>query len=506
MAGGHDDFNDHISGLTDADIHTFTDEVVKKYFNPATEFIFERFLGKGTDGLTFLIREKIGYGAIRDRDRARSLSPYNTPSPRGARSPAQDQLDGLTDEQLLGKIIPPPSPPRSSPNRPREDNQGRARARPYGRRDRSRSPLGGIVTPPQLHSRRIVLKIDRLVVEQYFFGSDWVLSGGTEAAENNCAKETEYLERMENCQHVVNLVAVHNNPLITTRPPLRDKHVFYDKEWLMEEYLENGSLTHLLERLNAKCKAQPGTAFLPNRVLWGLFYCLLKMEIAMAWPDQDGNDEPEECLSEKVFEYIEHGDLHEGNLMFGSDTHCNSFLPVLKLIDLAAATEDNDEGETRVADLAHNPEAIARNLFDIGKVMAILILPGQWDQLTLKLVPEREEKVAIKSPFSQDTFETIAVELLAPIPECYAVEDPLKILVAACMAVDYQRRPRIVELHDFVRRMVRRRDPSYYLAVNKNEMAQNKRPRFNVENETDQRIRDLVAELIHCPPVSIAAQ
>ncbi|KAK5628977.1 hypothetical protein RRF57_004692 [Xylaria bambusicola] len=480
MADGFDDFDDDIQkALGKAELRTFTDEVVKRYFNPATEFIFEKFLGKGSDGLTFLIREKVGYDVIKKRDRNRSRSPNyaRIPSPRGARSPSQDLLDGLTDDDLLALIIPPPSPPRPQETaRP----QGEARARAYGGRERSPRSPSGIVTPPEPSGRRVVLKIDRLAVEQYFFGNDWTLSGGTEAAENNCAKEVTFLERLEDCQHVVNLVAINNNPLITTQPKLKDNHVFYESEWLMEEYLENGSLVQLIEQLNAKCKATPSTAFLPNRILWGLFYCLLKMVVAMAWPDQEGKDMPEECLAEKAFEYTEHNDLHEGN-------------------HLAAAREDNDEGELKVADL---------NLFDIGKVMTILMLPGQWDRLALELVPDRQEKVVIKSPFSQDTFETVAVELLSPSPECNAIEDLLKLLVAACMAVDYQRRPRIVELHDFVRRMASRRDPAYYLAANNNEMVlnQSNQPRFNVENETDKKIRDLVAELIYCPAASVLAE
>ncbi len=40
-----------------------------------------------------------------------------------------------------------------------------------------------------------------------------------------------------------------------------------------------------------------------------------------------------------------------GRIMFGKGEHCNSMVPILKLIDFARANEDNDEGEKKIQEL-----------------------------------------------------------------------------------------------------------------------------------------------------------
>ncbi|KAI1289093.1 hypothetical protein F5Y03DRAFT_63915 [Xylaria venustula] len=136
--------------------------------------------------------------------------------------------------------------------------------------------------------------------------------------------------------------------------------------------------------------------------------------------------------------------------------------------------------------------------------MTTLILPGQWDALAVSLIPERREKLNITSPFAKEGFDTIAIELFADSPQCLAVEDDLKLLIGACMAVDYTRSPRILGLHSIVQRMVQQRDQAFYQAQNDAPAPPSQPragPRFDVEKESDAHIRQLVQELIYSPPL-----
>ncbi|KAI0530018.1 kinase-like domain-containing protein [Xylaria digitata] len=133
---------------------------------------------------------------------------------------------------------------------------------------------------------------------------------------------------------------------------------------LVLEYLGNGTLDKI------RAEAQIQDVFIPNRILWGIFLCLVRACVAMKYapgappdskpkleelPAPPPNGEPDG---------YHHGDMHPGNLMFGSagDFPEHSIIPPVKLIDFGLTIE-------------HEASA-PRNLLDVSKNLLWLIVRG----------------------------------------------------------------------------------------------------------------------------------
>ncbi|KAI1272840.1 kinase-like domain-containing protein [Xylaria sp. FL0933] len=56
------------------------------------------------------------------------------------------------------------------------------------------------------------------------------------------------------------------------------------KDYIIMEYLRNGSLASLIIKLNERKKQDPNIAKVPNRVLWGFWLCLIRACVAMEYP------------------------------------------------------------------------------------------------------------------------------------------------------------------------------------------------------------------------------
>ncbi|CAJ2513050.1 Uu.00g011690.m01.CDS01 [Anthostomella pinea] len=103
---------------------------------------------------------------------------------------------------------------------------------------------------------------------------------------------------------------------------------------LCTEFLPNGTLfTFRMKAMNAE---QP----IPNRILWMIFLCLVRMVIAMANPPDRGyraeTAAPQlEELAEPGYYQIEHGDLNNpSNLVFGDfDIIEHNLVPIVKCLD-----------------------------------------------------------------------------------------------------------------------------------------------------------------------------
>ncbi|KAI0123526.1 hypothetical protein BJ170DRAFT_86746 [Xylariales sp. AK1849] len=123
----------------------------------------------------------------------------------------------------------------------------------------------------------------------------------------------------------------HDDPLASS-----SKSGGLGQTYLIMEYLENGTLTQLLERMAGQ--------LLPNRLLWSLFLCITRAYVAMAYPLQvSENGEPQqEVLLNQAPSALAHNDMHGRNLMFGPRRPHqleHSIVPSLKLIDLGSARE-----------------------------------------------------------------------------------------------------------------------------------------------------------------------
>ncbi|KAF2967378.1 hypothetical protein GQX73_g6212 [Xylaria multiplex] len=165
--------------------------------------------------------------------------------------------------------------------------------------------------------------------------------------------EAKTLKLLKWARHIVTVIQI---PLIS------DKTMWIKYNAIITEYIENGTLMGLKQRLGQYTNPPRK---LPNRVLWAIFLCLARGCVAMAYPPPGDPEKTPTSSSDQLLETIpsnidshpprnlKHGDLHEGN---NQDEH--PIFPVLKFIDFGSASEDE--------------EAIEENIEAIGTVMCEL--------------------------------------------------------------------------------------------------------------------------------------
>ncbi|KAI0535410.1 hypothetical protein GGR58DRAFT_515387 [Xylaria digitata] len=217
--------------------------------------------------------------------------------------------------------------------------------------------------------RHIVLKTDR-----YYTYEENQESPGESSEDNDSEEESSlpaekrWLGVLRWAKHIVSSVILTDDPLAQDFSGIASHHMETD-HWLYLEWLENGTLLKLANR------ARRERIRLPNRVLWRLFLCLVRMCIAMGWPPQrpDGIDPQPvlETANGDPYGGIIHGDMHHGNLMFGDfipedPNGEHTLTPILKLIDFGTVRDVLDTTAERIL-------AVQENLFDIGVVMLELV-------------------------------------------------------------------------------------------------------------------------------------
>lgn len=118
--------------------------------------------------------------------------------------------------------------------------------------------------------------------------------------------ERQLLDRVRS-RHIMKLIQFGDgeDPLAQDGP--RDEL----GQWIYLEYLQNGTLTNFME----KCAKE---AYVPNRLLWRIFMCLIRACVALSYvpdgPPVDRYDENEEvcALTDSSIGYS-HDDLHCDN-------------------------------------------------------------------------------------------------------------------------------------------------------------------------------------------------
>ncbi|KAI0534203.1 hypothetical protein GGR58DRAFT_67747 [Xylaria digitata] len=140
--------------------------------------------------------------------------------------------------------------------------------------------------------------------------------------------------------------------------------------------------------------------------------------------------------------------------------------------------------------------------------MAVLVLPEQLDVLA-EIIPEREVQGALPSaPLLSGPTESVAVELLptSPNPPPAGIDDDLVNLIAACMSVYPEHRPRLHLLEDYVRQAVRDRNQAFYQNLNDEENVRRAvgglgpESRYDVARETDDSMREMVDRILFDAP------
>ncbi|KAI0911828.1 hypothetical protein F4823DRAFT_635480 [Ustulina deusta] len=200
--------------------------------------------------------------------------------------------------------------------------------------------------------------------------------------EEDLRNEIAVLKRLRGAEHIVRIIAGHGDieqvrpsgflnrsrDMLDTlwhtarrRPTLgqqKNQGTVYDTllysfsgPAVMMEYLENGSLGTLLEKLKAT------NVLLPNRVLWAFCLCVVRACIAHAYPPDGHEDAPnqlEGILMDRQPTMLGHGDIHAHNIMIGersADFAEHNLVPSLKLIDFGRTQESEQEFERMVYDL-----------------------------------------------------------------------------------------------------------------------------------------------------------
>ncbi|KAI1738400.1 hypothetical protein F4680DRAFT_450153 [Xylaria scruposa] len=137
--------------------------------------------------------------------------------------------------------------------------------------------------------------------------------------------------------------------------------------------------------------------------------------------------------------------------------------------------------------------------------MAILVLPEQACILE-QIIPERDQDAMSFMPFQMNQIASVAVELI-PNDVCPGIDKDLKGLIIACMAKASGDRPKILELHEFVRQAANDRDITYYQSMNDQENerrrqnGQQPRDLYNVRSETEQYTNQII-DILFTPPAA----
>ncbi|KAI0555020.1 hypothetical protein F4679DRAFT_579364 [Xylaria curta] len=137
--------------------------------------------------------------------------------------------------------------------------------------------------------------------------------------------------------------------------------------------------------------------------------------------------------------------------------------------------------------------------------MAILASPEQ-SRVLEQIIPERDQAAMSFVPFQMNQIASVAVELI-PDGSCPGIDKNLKGLIIACIARAASDRPKILDLHEFVRQAANDRDVTYYQSMNDqgNERrpgnGQQPRDLYNTRLETEQYTSRII-DILFTPPAT----
>ncbi|KAI1262832.1 hypothetical protein F5Y18DRAFT_429703 [Xylariaceae sp. FL1019] len=292
--------------------------------------------------------------------------------------------------------------------------------------------------------RRVVVKRSRTsaipasLLEDTQF-DDLVGNAGLMGADDMWS-ELSALQRFSGSKdHIVKLL-----PIVDNKGRQRTSHVASEgPDMIIQEYVPNGTLRHFVQAV--------GSNNLPESLINSIFFCLVRIAIAMAYPMEDGETIPENPTINPA--EIAHCDMDWTNFMFGSTMPRTEHdpWPILKAIDFGQAreyytAEDAREDQPRGAAqrayttthglAAHAATAnaivpgpkrrntgVEKNILDIGQVM-VQVLRGRNAEIT---VEQCRRWIANTNNYP-------------------ALNPEIRILIIRCLAPQGQHRPSLEEL------------------------------------------------------------
>ncbi|KAI0205098.1 kinase-like protein [Astrocystis sublimbata] len=296
------------------------------------------------------------------------------------------------------------------------------------------------------HQKRIALKLARRQSTAL----------GTKRGVDSLETERQALEKVRGAKHIVSLIASTQNleggdiaaawkdeqesntiqhrvnlwgtlRRIPPKTALNPVAGLYRGPALVLEYLDGGDLLSFMDNIEREAGQD---IFIPNRVIWPVFLCLIRACIGIAYPLSRPEGAPsvlEQIPAGNVDPYpLLHSDVHPRNVMIDSadDIEEHKLVGnVFKLIDFGMAHESS------------RLQGPPQNLFDCARVIARMISG-----------PNAVSRPA--EPFKG--FATRATTILPPAGEedddPFSYYDPdLRDLVARCMYVDSSQRPTLKE-------------------------------------------------------------
>ncbi|KAI0387117.1 kinase-like domain-containing protein, partial [Hypomontagnella monticulosa] len=173
----------------------------------------------------------------------------------------------------------------------------------------------------------------------------------TEFDNMSIRSEEGFLQSLRGAEHIVQIL--YSGP-----------GTFY-RSSLVIEFVEHGHWEDIYERIHDAGRS------IPNRVLWGIFLCLTRAVIAMAWPPNRNLGDPiwRETIQSKDPGLMAHRDFSLGNVLVGAWQKTDPehrFSPITKVIDFGLAINMTPK------EPLGNRRGIADNIAGIGRVISWL--------------------------------------------------------------------------------------------------------------------------------------
>ncbi|KAI1326447.1 hypothetical protein F5Y16DRAFT_421755 [Xylariaceae sp. FL0255] len=293
---------------------------------------------------------------------------------------------------------------------------------------------------------------------------------GTSLSNGPLRAEMEILNVLKWGKHIVRLLLPIQDSLSAPQPDL-EPHRLKPDEWIYMEWLENGTVGQFIRRAMDKNIQAP----LPNRLLWRMFLCLIRIYIALGWPPRQsspsGPQVTEQVDGAAWGRYL-HTDIHYNNMMFGdmvspnnaTDTNAiedpqdgqeHDFAPIIKLIDFY---------NTKGRDPTREKDTHTTNLWFLAGVMQNLIT------LSNTQVAQTASKIfrVGKNPanFAHETNAIMIVPASSGAEPYPGLDPELRDLVCLSLAVDSTVRLELGTLVKVIEIAIAERDEAYYKALN----------------------------------------
>ncbi|XXH03410.1 hypothetical protein Hte_009812 [Hypoxylon texense] len=277
-----------------------------------------------------------------------------------------------------------------------------------------------------------------------------MLFSGSSRRKGFIPNERRWVERFKWAEHFVKPINIPDDPLRIVSSDDRQNNW---PEWIYLEWIGNGSLRDFVMR------AKFYYEFLPNRLLWRFFLCLMLGNLA--FQVEGGYPEHDFTPSLKLIDFGDARDLNDDEEVadYLKEWYDRSYRYAMMQQGIQVPARDND-GDVKMSDIGikqlgeddldfarpdrepmGDDRGMMKNIYDVGKVMLELALLD-------RTLPLRTKRMHIRYGYGGQgpLFSTTAVELFTPDSTTGQERNPgldpaLRLLIGLCLAEDPRNRP-----------------------------------------------------------------